>query len=450
MTLTALGIALFLLAAVHFVWVAQRRPIVGPESLFILMALGTYVASAVSTSPAAAPYVTYLGLGVAAFILGTFVSKLVLCFEHRRELAAMEQRPWLDDLRGVRLVVVVGIGAVAVLVSVAYFVALGFYVPLEALRTYFTDGAATMMQTYARLRGETSIGGAYLGLGYVSQFKDILLPLITIVFFFHWRLRRKRSSRNLFAVLLVATVLLSIGTGARYYLAFFGAALTILGMAPFMRPMRFTRRQIVALLVLLLVALSSLTLMMGSRGLQRLQVPVLWAPYQVVERVFVLPSEQRLMAYERFLVDQPPQWGRGSLRELRQILPGRSDTSLSSHLHELIFGSPYGNVSLDVWGSLWYDFHELGVLVAFVLGFVMNAYYIWMLRGSKRFLRLVAVAYAGLILGLATDLQVLVLQGFVTCFLFLLAVEIADSVYGAYGSWRRRGRAASDRLGTGA
>ena len=167
------------------------------------------------------------------------------------------------------------------------------------------------------------------GLGYVSQFKDILLPLITIVFFFHWRLRRKRSSRNLFAVLLVATVLLSIGTGARYYLAFFGAALTILGMAPFMRPMRFTRRQIVALLVLLLVALSSLTLMMGSRGLQRLPVPVLWAPYQVVERVFVLPSEQRLMAYERFLVDQPPQWGRGSLRELRQILPGRSDTSLS-------------------------------------------------------------------------------------------------------------------------
>ncbi len=123
---------------------------------------------------------------------------------------------------------------------------------------------------------------------------------------------------------------------------------------------------------------------------------MLWAPYQVVERVFVLPSEQRLEVYERFLVNQPPQWGRGSVEALRQILPGRLPVTLSNRLHELLFGSPQGDVSLDVWGSLWYDFHWLGPLAAAGIGFAMNSYYVWMLRGPKLLLRMVALLVRGL------------------------------------------------------
>ncbi|HEX2253253.1 MAG TPA: hypothetical protein VHQ65_08295 [Thermoanaerobaculia bacterium] len=427
--LLLVGVALALLAAVHFFWVAEGRVIFGPESFFLALALGTYGASAFLAGPVSRPYVLYLGAGIAAFLLGTMASRLFHRFEHRRELAAFTAAPWQDDLRGARCALVVALALFSLVVTASYFYLLGFYVPLAALRTLVSDGPQAMIATYNQLRAATSsAAGAYLGLGYVSQFKDTLLPLITILFFFRWRLQRDRVSRAVFLVLMGCTALAAVGTGARFHLAFFGASLTVMGLAPYMRPLRFSRRQMVVVAVVLMTVLSALTLMMGARGMKTLDVPILWAPYQVVERAFISPSEQRLEVYERFLVEQPPQWGLATLRELRSILPGRLPVTLSNQLHELLFGSPYGNVALDTWGALWYDFQWLGVLVAFAIGFLMNAYYVWMLRGPKRLVRLVTLGYAGLILGISTDLQVLILHGFLTCFLFLAVLAFGESL----------------------
>ncbi len=425
-----LGLAVLLIAGIHFWWVAGRRLLIGPESFFLALSLATYAASAVVAGPAAQPYVLYIGFGISVFVFGTMASKMVFGFDHRRELSAFRDAPWQDDLQGRRRRVVLGIAAVAVAITCAYFLLLGYYVPWEALRTYLVEGPEAMRATYAGLRRGTSSAGPYLGLGYVSQFKDCLLPLVTILFFFHWLLGRRTSSRNLFIGLLVVTVLASVGTGSRYHLAFFGASFCLLGAAPYMRPLRFGRRQALMVLGILMGALSALTLMMGSRGMDTLEVPVLWAPVQVVERVFVSPAEQRLEVYERFLVDEPPQWGMGTVETLQQILPGRLPSTLSGRLHHLLFGSPHGNVSLDVWGALWYDFRWFGLLFAFGLGFAMNAFYVRMIRGPKRLVRVVTVAFAGLILGVATDLQVLVLHGFVTCFLFLASIRIVDALAG--------------------
>lgn len=448
MSLLLVGVALALLTVVHFLWVARGAPIFGPESFFLLLALGTYYASAAAAGPASVPYVLYLGAGVAAFLLGTMASKLVLRFDHRRELDRFVARPWSDDLRGSRLAAVVGLSLLSVAVTAAFFLLLGFYVPFEALRTLIASGPQEMMAVYKHYRGlSSSARGAYLGLGYVSQFKDCLLPLITILFYFRWRLRGDRASRWAFFVLLAVTAAAAMGTGGRFNLAFFGAGLVVIGLSPYMRPLRFSRREIVVVGVLVMTLLSGLTLMMGARGHQTLEVPVLWAPYQVVERVFVMPAEQRLEVYERFLVEQPPQWGRGALQELRNILPGRLPITLSNRLHELLFGSPYGNVTLDPFGSLWYDFHWLGVVGAFGVGFLLNAYYVWLLRGPKRLSRVVTGAYAGLVLGTSTDLQVLVLHGFVTCFLFLASLDLVESL-GWLQRWRE-GRL-EDRLGAGA
>lgn len=430
MSLLLVGVALVILAVVHFLWVAEGRLIFGPETFFLFLALGTYAASAMAASPLSRPYVVFVGCGVAAFMLGTMASKLFFRFGHRRELDAFIAAPWGDDLRGSRLAAVAGLAILSALVTATFFVLLGFYVPYEALRTLVVDGPQVMMVEYNRHRAlSTSASGRYLGLGYVSQFKDCLLPLITILFYFRWRLQADRASRRAFFVLLVVTTAAVIGTGSRYHLAFFGASLVMIGLASYMRPLRFSRRQIVLVGGLLMTLLSGLTLMMGSRGIKSLDVPVLWAPYQVIERVFVLPSEQRLLVYEKFLFDQPPQWGMGALQELRIILPGRPSTPpLSSLFHEMLFGSPLGNVSLDTWGSLWYDFHWLGVAVALILGFMMNGYYVWLLRGPKRLSRVVTLAYAGLIFGTATDLQVLILHGFLTCFLFLAVVGFVESL----------------------
>ncbi len=233
MSLVLVGVAVLALAVAHFLWVAERWPIVGPETLFLVMGLGTYAASAASSSDSSRPYVLFIGAGVAAFVGGTFASRWAHRFAHRSDLASLARVPWRDDLRGAARVAVLGLGIFSVLVTIAYFTMLGAYVPLEALESFLAGGRAAMIATYARLRAAaTSSTGAYLGLGYVSQFKDVLVPLITLVLFFHHRLRPTPGRRAWLAVGAACTVLGTIGTGQRYHLAFFGAALLLLGMAP--------------------------------------------------------------------------------------------------------------------------------------------------------------------------------------------------------------------------
>lgn len=415
----------------HFLWVSEKRLLVGPETFFLLMGVGTYfstLAAAVTAGSSDSPYPLYIGCGVIAFVVGTAIAKVVLRFSHRRELDAFIGRPWRNDLHGNRLATVLGIGIFSIAVTAIYFYLLGFYVPYDALGAYLRSGSAEMMAVYNQLRGETSATGAYLAPGYVAQFRSVLLPLVTMLLFFRARARPGAGTRLLFWFFLAATVFGAMGTGGRYALAFFGGTFIILGMAPLMRPLRFSRIQMVVGGILVVTLLSAMTLMMGARGQDRLEVPILWAPAQVVQRIFVSPAHERFQVYERFLVDQEAQVGRGSLEELRQILPGRIELTLTNRLHQMLYGSPNGNVGLDYWGTTWYDFQWAGLLAALLHGFLLHGFHVLMIRGPKRITRVVTLGYAGLILGFATDLQMLVLHGFVSCLLLLGIVNFVDAL----------------------
>jgi len=415
------GLVLVLGLVIHFVYVAGGRWIIGPETFFLVMAEGTYVATAYAAAADGTPnsaYVFFIAAGIAAFIAGTLVSRATFGFDHRAELERFRRQSWTNDLRGVRLAGVVLVGVVSIAVTVLYFTRLGFFVPAAALSTFVSAGPDSMMKVYNSLRS-ASTTGEYLGLGYVIQFKNCLLPLTTLLLYYRARVRPSLGIRVLVLAFALATALASVGTGARFPLAFLGASFLILGVARLMEPLRLARRTVVVLVVLFLVLLSSLTLMMGARGNRTLDLPVLWAPYQVVERVFIGPSVERFHVYELYLSEQEPQWGRGTLRELRNVLPGRAPLTLTNRLHQMLYGSPRGNVSLDYWGAVWYDFHWFGTLFAFFHGFLLNAFYVGILRGRKRLSRVVVLLYAGIVLGFATDPQVLLLRGFLTCFLFL-------------------------------
>ena len=84
-------------------------------------------------------------------------------------------------------------------------------------------------------------------------------------------------------------------------------------------------------------------------------------------------------------------------------------------------------MSLDVWGSLWYDWHWGGLLFAGLLGMVFHGLYVLLLRGGKGLVRVVTLTYAGFVLGLATDVQVLMLSGFLTILLFLFLAELVSA-----------------------
>lgn len=429
---TTICCALLVGLLLHHLFVAQGQFILGPETFFLIMNTGAFLATmyaAGENDTISHPYVNFIGAGLISFILGSAASRFLLRFHHASDLNRFLSKPWVNDLNGLQFYVVLAIGALSLVVTVVYFYALGFFVPYNALQAGLSAGPDSMALTYRELRRSTAVAGTYLGVGYVAQFKDCLLPLITLVLYYRMKLRESFSSRLLFLLFLLSAVLATVGRGARFALAFFGAAFFIIGVSRLMTPLRFTRRQALFAGGAFFLGLVVLTLMMGSRGQDlRIKQPFWWAPYQVLVRVFISPAHERLAVYDLYLQDEPPLWGDGALEELQTILPGRRAYTLSTDLHELLYGSRGGNVALGVWGNLWRDFQWWGIAFAFPIGFLFNSFYVVLLRGPKRFLRVVTLLYAGLILGLATDLQVLILRGFVTCIVFLGVISTARAV----------------------
>ena len=262
--------------------------------------------------------------------------------------------------------------------------------------------------------------GATLPPATFYQFKNTLLPLVTVLLYFWMRIRPDRTRRILFAIFLASTVLAAVGAGRRRALAFFAAAFVIISLARYMAPFRSSRKQILVGAVVALLLLSTLTLMMGARGSGKVvDSPLVWAPLQLLDRVFIAPAHERLNVYEIFLKGKKPLWGEGTLRQLEVLLPGKSYFTLSNELHGLLYGSFTGNVGLDIWGSLWYDFHWLGLVFLFGFGFLCHGFYVYLLRGPKRLTRVVTLGYAGLLLGLISDFAALFNFGFATCMIFL-------------------------------
>ena len=434
LVLTAIGL--------HYVVVAERRLIIGPETFFILLGTGTFAATqnaALQAGYLSHPYANFIGLGLLLFTLGTAVSRALLGFSHRQALSRFAAKPWADDSRGLDQQTALAIGWFALFVTVGYFYILGFFLPGEALRAFLEGGVSAMYAVYSDLRRATYATGVYLAPGYVYQFKNVILSLTTIVLYCRMRLRPSALSVTLFSLFLVSTILAATGAGRRYPLAFFAGAFAVIGVARYMRPLGLGGKRAAIIVLAALVGLSGLTLMMGNRGMVKLvDDSILWAPLNLLDRVVRAPAEERFLVYEIFLEDQDAQWGGGLSRQLEILLPGRAEYTLANELHEILYGSPTGNAGLDLWGSLWYDFHWYALCLLFLFGFFCNWYYVRLLRGPKRVLRVVTLSYAGLILAFSSDLTGLVNHGFLTCMLLLLLVGTMRNVGRSLGEARMR------------
>ena len=428
----SISCSLSLALTAYFFFVARRRVVIGPEGIFLVLNTGTYIATlhAASISGIATyPYCDFIGLGLISFVFGTAASILTWRFNHRRSQEIFLERPWIDDVRGAKLVFISATVLVALAVVGTYFYLLGFFVPHAALQAFLGSGSEEMATAYNALRRQTSATGTYLAAGYVFQFKNCLLPLATIITYFKLRKTPRLATSFVLVFLAVMTVLATIGTGARFALAFFVGSFLIISCSHLARPFRLTGRLAVLIGVALLLALSLLTLMMGSRGREKeTDIPLLWSVYQVLDRVVVSPAEERLQIFDLFLQYEEPQMGRIALENLRILLPGRQEDTLANQMHELLYGSATGNAGPDFWGLIWYDFQWFGLLISFFVGFLFNSYYIATLRGPKRMTRVVTLLFAGLILGSATDLLVLILRGFLTCMLFLGLANLAGII----------------------
>ena len=431
--LLAFGIGFLVLVSVvlHFHVVAQWRLIFGPESIFLLLGSSTFCATWYACWKGDAdfhPYGTFVGLGVVAFVAGTLASKRLVSFEHRDLLWEYSLRPWEGRLAGsdTYWMGVVAVGST--LVTGVYFYFAGALVPFKVLARVFVDDLATLNESFRQLRASTSgaVSARYLWPGYVAQFKNCLLPLTCLLFYFKFAVSRRIVWLTAWCALLVATALATTGTGSRFPFAIFVATFLFVGTSPLVAPFRMSDRLLLGVGVVGATLLIGLTIMMGARGQQATRgFGPLWAPAQIVDRALFFPGREKVVVYQKFLATEPPQWGRGALRQLATVLPGRPSTeALSNRLHALVYGNPKGNVALDYWGALWFDFRWLGLLASALTGLLLNLYYVSLLKGTKNLLRVATMSFAGVALGTSPDLHVLFLRGFLTCFVFLYLAHL--------------------------
>lgn len=416
----------------HIALAAKWRLARGPQTVFLFLSAGTTLATIVAadmSNAAHVEYVLYLQCGLAAFVIGTIVTVVGMRFDHRHELREFESRTWQLEIKGRQYAIVLVTTFVCLTVAAIYYVRVGYFVPWEAARQIAAGGdLLAVARVYSELRREAHQTGAYTAPGYVMQFKDWLLSLMVLLIYARMRVRRTLVLRLGFGVIFLACVLGLIGTGRRQGLVFFLGSFLFIGTWRSIAPFTFTRRQTALVSVVLLCVFGALTVMMG-REAGGTWGGIIQAPIALLNRAFVVPAKEHLLLLTQFLYTVPTQWGMGWASSLVGVLPGRQ-TGLANELHALLYGSEYGNVGLNAWGSLWYNFRWMGVVLASGYGAALQYYYIMMLRGRKSDIRVITLSYTGILLGLSEDPYRMLLNGVMTLTLFFVAADIIRRLRG--------------------
>lgn len=248
----------------------------------------------------------------------------------------------------------------SVLITVAYFVAVGYNVLLLGLMSLFGGGPT---HDYTSLRLDAYSGNRYLFPGYVNQFKNAILPALSVVIIHH---ASKARRLNWPVTLLVATLATMglLGTGQRGAFVVFAVVVAI--FIRHLNPARFLRR--IGILALVTAPPMLLSTLLLGRSASALQSASPIAAIQVLlgeigRRLFQDNQESGLAAYE-YMNESPTQWGAEWLTGLSGILPGLSGTTLASEVFEYMYGTTRGTAPPSLWGSVYYNFNWYGLLIA--------------------------------------------------------------------------------------
>ncbi|XKH53515.1 oligosaccharide repeat unit polymerase [Citricoccus nitrophenolicus] len=362
---------------VHVVVTTKSLRLLNPGSIFLgmqlLMAYGT---SSLLDLSVEADAVHWSVIAVSYFAFA--FASLILCISdhlYSRRSGRASARPAYIVAVGARPAVV-ALVVLSVLISTAYFAAVGYNVLLEGL------GGSLSSDEAAQMRKNSYSGEQYFFPGYVNQFKNSLLPALVLVLVV-WAYSARKAYRHIMSVgLSVISLMFLMGTGQR------GATVTVfiitVVFAGYLGS-RYLRRTaiLVASIGIPVFFLGSLVLGRSSAeyeaadtGLER--VGVLFS--ELVARIVDSNQGSSLEAF-RYVHGIPPVWGRDWLDTLVGLLPGASGTNLANIVYKNMYGTLEGTAPPSLWGSVYHNFGFGGsVVVALALG----AFYYFIGRSMAR------------------------------------------------------------------
>lgn len=249
---------------------------------------------------------------------------------------------------------------VAIAITAAYYAAVGYSAFFRGLVDGFTGADSDI----AGLRLDSYSGSRYLFPGYVNQFKNALLPSLTVLAITYWAAYKKRRSIATVALCIIATLGL-IGTGQRGAFVLFMGVVTIY-LVTINRgtiPRRYLALGGAAFLVIIIVT----TFALGRAALQANASIFDHAGAsldQFVLRIFTANQSSGVIGF-RYIYHLGPLYdGSEWAQSLAGILPGERGSDLQNRIFEIRYGSDRGTSPPSIWGSVYYNFGPVGVALA--------------------------------------------------------------------------------------
>lgn len=393
------------LAIVYLFGFSRGRMFLNPASLWVFGQIvfysGTYfIVDASRTDDMVNLVIMFSGL--VSFIFGAAVLRTMYPITQEEAKAWFKQKVTVTD-DSINMKIIWGFIILSVLIGYLYYQAIGYNVFIESFRSYFIYDQG-LLRNVATLRLDTYSTGRYLAPGYVNQFKNILLPLLTIFVIAERTLLKKSKLGTVLTtvILLPITVVLLLGTGQRG--AFFIVSLMAASFIYVSLPRQVAKKWLFVAGVTFLVLFSMATLFLGRTeyGGSFASIP-LQLIQQIAKRFF--SDNQSVNVYGfRFVYSSSIQFGQGWLDGLADILPGRTVRStpmLASIVFSILTGSSRGTAPVSIWSETWYNWGLVGIpIVGFILGWSYQFVYHRLIRGSKELFRLTVYSAVYVLLGL--------------------------------------------------
>ncbi|SCL32734.1 oligosaccharide repeat unit polymerase [Micromonospora nigra] len=390
-----LFLPVLVLAAVHYSVAMRRYGLLTPDGLFVvcqlLMLYGT-VRLVDTDSDTEVFYARLMAAAVALYLVASMTTSVVMQRTSRRRgvrAAYSDYSVTLVAPTGAILFVI----AVSAVVTVAYFTAVGYSAFFLGLQGQL-DGAPADI---ANLRLDSYAGEDYLFPGFVNQFKNAILPALTLVVAV-WSFSRGGLFARAGSIVLIAlSAVALLGTGQRGAMVVF---LTTAIVYAYLHNRRRLPRAAVLPIVLGLPLVMLSTYVLARRDGQA-DSPLRAVTNDLVDR-FVHDNQASGIAAFNYTSMLPVRNGGEWLEGLLSILPGHRGSTLSSEIFYTVYWSTRGTSPPSLWGSIHYNFDTVGLIFLAVLFGVLLQILTQRSLRRGRYNSLQLVGFAGITVVLGT------------------------------------------------
>lgn len=403
----ALAVLYFLVAGIFAVY-NFKRYFLTPELIFVGMQMvmfGGILTYTDSNNGSDCRLILIYFLALVFFILGTLLSGKLFGGNVKEMHSATKDE---NELGHSQKLVLLSIFFVSILICAYFFISVGANVFLLILKSAGQSNYTNSRLAFNSVRG----------VGYVYQFRVILLPVVCA---FLMSCRENKTLRRIGFIGFPLMIVFILGTGQRGGFVMFIIMWTValLYLYYFYRDKKI-RMYLIIIVCIAGVLFGLLTIFNGRVSNNGTVIQAM------LKRVFDDNQLCAVVAF-RYIDKQPIQYGADWFHSIMDILPGKNEyVQVSYIVFSLMYGSTRGTAPPCIWGSTYYNWGFLGVIVfAFILGVLYHRLYYSFIKGNSSTLRIYIYSAMFVVLGnwIADTPLVLFNQGFVTlCILKFLLI----------------------------